>query len=811
MISADPARPRMVNLAALELQYYIEKMSGARLPVLSEPGAAPVKLYVGRSPYTDALGVKGGDLQFGAFKMVSGDQWLVLLGDDFDFTPPEPWNTNNGNIPQAVEAWDQIVGDRTDTAWGYPFSLMYKHFWNSRDFNAFVTNRYGPDSLTVWNPRQLTWSRDYQGPGGGQGFWEQDEGGSLNAVYALLRALNVRWYMPEEIGEVVPERKSLPLPDVDKTERPDFELRSWFWYNYGMFPFEHVMWARRLGMNSGFETWGYGGHAHGLTRVHGRSEMQAKHPDYYALRDGKRETEFRGTGHVCFSSEGFFKETVNYARFMFDHYNVPMINIWPQDGFMQCGCEECRKLPASDLVWGFVDRVGRELYHTHPDRIVACGAYTPYIHPPRQVESFTPNVAVFIANCGRPLFDDPVRWNAYWDRVEGWRAKTAPGNILRVENNRSGLHRKFPVLHPRNMAKDLKALKGIARGECDEEAQSGGRWHAPGIDHLTLYVQARFLWDADQDLNAMLNDYYTLFYGPARDDMRAAFEFAEATYRRTDASNRGRCDVTNVSLPDRIRFMELLQAARAKAGDTLYGRRIQLIMDELPPVETLREELAAQLAKGNPRDQAAVVAACHVKSKTNAASYTFMPDFSNWRLNKESPPISTTFGVRWEEKALHFDIRCEEPDMAGLNVADEIWNGDSVVILLEPPGHSYYHIEVDPDGRIHDADHAGGGRVIPQWTSMAEAKTEKSANAWQVHLRVPIALAGSEGAEGDPMNYVVGPEPGTGGDWYFNLARRRIHAGETNRHYKSITAVYPKGNARTVHDPDTFSRLEFAP
>lgn len=810
VISADADRPRMVNLAALELQYYVEKMSGARLPVLTESGAAPVKIYVGRSPHTDALGVKGGDLKFGAFKMVSGDRWLVLLGDDFDFTPPEPWNTQNGNIPQAVEEWDKIVGDRTDSAWGYPFGQMYKHFWNPREFNAFVTNRYGADSLAVWNPRNLSWSRDYQGPGGGQGFWEQDEGGSLNAVYAFLNELGVRWYLPEEIGEVVPERKTIPLPDVDITERPDFELRAWFWYNYGMFPFEHVMWARRLGMNSGFETWGYGGHAHGLTRVHARPEMQAKHPDYYALRGGKRETEFRGTGHVCFSSEGFFKETVNFARFMFDHYNAPMVNIWPQDGFMQCGCEACSKLPASDLVWGFVDRVGRELYETHPDRIVACGAYTPYIYPPRQVEKFTPNVAVFIANCGRPMFDDPVRWNAYWTRVEGWRAKTAPGNILRVENNRYGLGRNFPVMHHRNMARDLKALKGIARGESNEESQAGGRWHSPGMDHLTLYVQARFSWDADQDLDAMLDEYYTLFYGPARDEMRAACEFAEATYSRTDTSRSGgKCAPNNVDLPGRIRYVELLQQARAKAGDTLYGQRIQLSMDEMPSLETLREELAARMAKGNPRDRAAVVVAAPVSSKTNAATYTFMPDFSNATLNRESPRIPTTFSVRWEEKALHFDIRCEEPDMAGLNLADEIWNGDSVVILLESPGHSYYHIEVDPNGRIYDADHVGGGRVIGQWSSMAEARTGKEADAWQVQLRVPIALAGQEDAEGDPMNYVVGPAPGAGGDWYFKLARRRIHAGETNRPYKSITAVYPKGNARTLHDPDAFDRLDF--
>ncbi|MCA1808942.1 MAG: DUF4838 domain-containing protein, partial [Lentisphaerae bacterium] len=777
VISENPARPRMVNLAALELQYYIEKMSGARLPIMNEPGTThPVKIYVGRSVYTEDLGVTGGDLKFGAFRMEAGDNWLVLLGDDFDFTPPEPWNTANGDIPRARQEWDQVVGDRTDSAWGYAFNLLYKKFWNPRGFDDFIAERYGEDNVSVWNPRGLNWSREYQGAGGGQGFWEQDAGGSLNAVYALLRALGVRWYLPEEIGEVVPELKTVFLPDVSKTERPDYQLRTWLWYNYA-------------GMNSAYETMGYASHAHGLARVHARKEMQEAHPDYYALlRDGKRDTEFRGTGHVCFSSEGFQRETINYARFMFDHYDEPLVSLWPQDGFHKCGCDACRQLSPSDLVWGFIDRVARELYQTHPDRLVTCGAYTPYIYPPDNVEKFTPNVAVWIANCGRPLMDDPVRWKAYWDRVEGWRAKVAPGNILRVENNRYGLGRKFPVIHPRNMARDLRALKGISRGERCEMAQSGGRWHSPGLDHLTLYTQARFLWDADQDVDALLDEYHRLFYGPAHAEMQAAFEFAEAIYSRSDVNDKRRCDPRNVPLPDRIRFMEMLQKARERAGDTIYGQRIQLIMDELPPLDTLRQELVEREKAGDPRAEAPVVTARHVSAAAAAEPQTFIPSYGA-RYKDEVPQIPTTFSVQWEAGALLFDILCHEPDMQNLQVAADVWEGDSVVLVLESPSHSYYQIEINPDGKVYDADRAGGGRVITRWASMAEARTEHGADYWRVTLRLPVAIVGREGAEGDPMNYVIAPELDSGAAWYFNLARRRKRPGLENQNYRDITAV----------------------
>jgi|GEM_PF-1961976 len=44
-------RPRMTSLAALELQHFLEKMSGARLPIVTEPTTtAPIKIFGGESP-----------------------------------------------------------------------------------------------------------------------------------------------------------------------------------------------------------------------------------------------------------------------------------------------------------------------------------------------------------------------------------------------------------------------------------------------------------------------------------------------------------------------------------------------------------------------------------------------------------------------------------------------------------------------------------------------------------------------------------------------------------------------------------------
>ena len=69
--------PRMVKLAAAELQTYIEKISGAKLAITNAPGSdAPAHIYVGRSVETDKLKISDEGLKGGAFRMFSGKDYL---------------------------------------------------------------------------------------------------------------------------------------------------------------------------------------------------------------------------------------------------------------------------------------------------------------------------------------------------------------------------------------------------------------------------------------------------------------------------------------------------------------------------------------------------------------------------------------------------------------------------------------------------------------------------------------------------------------------------------------------------------------
>ena len=96
-------RPRMTTLAALELRQFIEKMSGARLPIVTAPTAGmKVKIHIGRSAETDRLGVTNDGLRDGAYRMVSGKDWLVLIGKDVDFDVSKlPWPMKRNDAARA--------------------------------------------------------------------------------------------------------------------------------------------------------------------------------------------------------------------------------------------------------------------------------------------------------------------------------------------------------------------------------------------------------------------------------------------------------------------------------------------------------------------------------------------------------------------------------------------------------------------------------------------------------------------------------------------------------------------------------------
>src|SRR5262249_30892597 len=152
------------------------KISSAHLPIVTRPTPGTTHLFVGRSAHTDALNVATGDLPAGAFRMVSGADWLALVGLDTEFTPIEPWEKNNADLVsgRAHGEWRKL----THSLWNLPNLLIYK--------DRFLL------------PGDTGLPDDQRKPGGRKPeplmLWGFDERGSFNAVCGFLMKLGVRWY-----------------------------------------------------------------------------------------------------------------------------------------------------------------------------------------------------------------------------------------------------------------------------------------------------------------------------------------------------------------------------------------------------------------------------------------------------------------------------------------------------------------------------------------------------------------------------------------------------------------------------------------
>lgn len=779
VIAEKPAR--MTKLAAKELQQYVARMSGATLPVVTERTPGKPAIFVGMSRHTEALGLATQTLQHGAFRMTSGEGWLALLGADKDYVPIEPWGRKRDkNEAARVNAeWDKITGDT---------------FWNTA---SELYQRYHAE-LDIW---------------------EMDDAGTFNAVNEFLRSLGCRWFAPGEIGEVVPQVATIPLPQVNRTVAPDFGFRRFSYYNQHTGIGDRALWDLRLGLNFGAEIAGFPQICHGLKFVIMRDEMKQAHPEMYLLTEGKRVTANEGMPNLL--SPLLFEKQVKHVRAMFDHFHEPMHNIDLVDGYSgrtsddpawraQLTPERGWSGTMSDHVWGYLNRVALEVHRSHPDRLVSALAYGAYTQPPQKIEKLSPNLALIDVQHRQEFWDE-----AKWKERQQWRAewlkKLPSGKYISWDFSTNARPEQVgrPVVYTQQISRDLRELKGISLGELVEiyahptGTEKSFSYNDLAMEHLNLYLTARLYWDVNQDVNALLADYCTSYYGPAAEAMRAFITHAEASWMHMNT------DATKIS-----ESFDLLAKAKAAADPaSLPGRRIRQIADLMKPLETLR----LQLSRKRETDLSYRVLET---SNTGAKPLSSKPldgnvDKAWWgdvriapliklRPEDPQPKCNSSFQIQRDGGTLHIGIVCLEPDMKGLKISTtqnddpRLLEGDHVTLLIETSSRSYYEISINPAGAVYDLDRATGGRGLG-WSSGAQVAVHRGADRWSIEMRLPIV--GEEAFVLDPTKGIDGSRPKELFPWHFNLGRSRVRDGKAER-----TAFSPTAKA-DLHVPEKFAKL----
>jgi len=770
---------RMQRVAADEFRTQIEKISGARLPIVTQPTGKAVKVFIGSSAHNP---VTADGLRHGAYRLVTGADWMALIGDDSEFTPHEPFARSHGDIPRAQAEWEKILG----APYGMPNAGLYKH-------RLRLPGDSGqPDGAASAPDKPLE-------------IWGLDERGSFNAVCGFLHKLGARWYLPGELGEVLPVLKTIPLPQLDETVQPDFPLRQ-FNFRFSTSGPETSRWVMRLGIRNdeGLQI------AHGLATMTNRDAVFAAHPEWFALYGGKHDyTPGSSKCQLCYSNEELFRETVRYARAQLDTYQFQCVSIMPPDGYTAiCQCEQCRGKDSperhergllSDHVWDFVNRVAQEVGKTHPQAKILNCAYGAYTLPPLKIDKLEPNVLVCIVGGRRPI-------NKAGSKAEGeaapealraaWIKKT--DNPILVFENYPFTDRGWylPSFAPHALGATVNATKGISQGEdIWLTVRQDFDQVDIGFNHFLVYFTARMQWGGkDADVDAMFREYCRLFYGPAEQQMHAFFTYCEAHWADMD-EDKSQAD----------RALELFAQAQARVDPASgYGRRIALIDDFLKGLRMKSLQLGQ---KRGPLPVVRLVGEASgivVDGKLDDAYWVNCPTAAAGRLRELQTGRLPTFGTRfqagWQGHSVCFAIRCDERpgetphDTATRNDDQAIWHGDAIEIEIATETHSYYQIAVSPHGRVVDLDRGAPRGQWFGWDSQAEVATRVADDHWTVEIRLPVTQD-----ENDPLHQIIGRRPTQSLPWHLNICRQRIRP-EGQEH----SALSPTGTAG-FHEPLKFA------
>jgi uncharacterized protein DUF4838 len=489
------------QFAAKELQVNIKKITGAVLPIVNKSVDKGLKIYVGESEAIKVFGFSND-----SFK---DQEYLVRI------TP------------------DAIILTGKDEA-----DYRKLDYNNDKTFPSVYGNR-----------------------------------GSSLAVYDFLEKFcNIRWYGPTDLEMVYTPRKTVEVKLAEIRRTPGFKyylchpndrhalLKLGYPKSYGLWnkPSEREfrLFIRRM-------RWGgikYGS-SHSFNGYHQRFGWKnPKNPKVFE----KAHPEYFGKGFqmncsvwpkfMCYSNPGLLKQTVQDARDFFDgkgrkykiremQANGKFFAVNPNDRHGACKCEQCQAqigknphksvgvYPASNksnYIWGFRNKVAKELQKSHPGTYVSALAYHDYAAYPTNVK-LEPNIAVQLCllmhywNMPWVKENDLEIYNSWLSKERNQKNSKRP-IYLWIYNcfpDETALLRGFhcfPNFQPHTIAKQVKmyhkdGINGFFLNGISQQ-----------LDH---YVYAKMSDDPTLDVDKLMNEFFTRYYGSAAIPMKQLYDMIE--------------------------------------------------------------------------------------------------------------------------------------------------------------------------------------------------------------------------------------------------------------------------------------------
>lgn len=612
---------------------------------------------------------------------------------------------------------------------------------------------------------------------------------TLSGVYDFLeRFADARFFFPGQYGTVVPAKKGLFLPEkIDVAESPDMQLRSFYfgrpksYLPNGKLTYLRAMECLRLRLSENPVNYG-----HGLAFLKLPERFGKTHPEYFALRNGKRYSDPKLVfpGQLCYNS-GVREEIYQDAKAYFTgkpassrgmkswHPSVAhgkYFCVMPQDSMHWCQCEKCRKIAKpenwttpegrqaiSNFMFRFTSEIADRLTRDGIRCFVTQMVYMPYdMIPDCKIPK---NVLLQVAVNGtvdsnRKSSVASDRKNA--EKLRAWHRKT--GTKVTAWTYAMGKHMTkqipgVPQMMPREAGNFISAYRDCLDGVFWESETDHYLFN-----YLNYYIAAKMMWNSSLDVEVLLSDHYRAMFGKGAPMVKEVFDELEKCWVDGIINNTVMGELGPVvQVPgDREIWTKIFSPGKLARFEKLFDRAQRAAASDkgaLERVKFIRKQILGPLLEAQRKFQA---------NQDSVDSWrVWCPGTVYLRPYKgEVNEVNTRVDIAKESDALVFRFDCEEPRMKDLMAKytgrDVFLNySDSTVeIFINPSGDRkhYFHFVVNANGSLTDFRCEVNKKPDISWNSSATAKVEKGTAGWKAEVRIPLADLGTL-ADAVPVNF----------------------------------------------------------
>lgn len=635
------------------------------------------------------------------------------------------------------------------------------------------------------------------------------ETAELYATYHFLESkLGVRWFQAatkEDDGEYVPRTNRLAFAQFSLYREPAFAIRRLDGTGVAISPIPEAgmacavrngyqvkpLYGQRVNYaetntplykffaprnNRKHRSLG-GGHLTFVTPMPGHKAFK-EHPEWFALVDGKRVQGATHMEQYCLSNPEVRQNVVNYILRQLDSTNGEGQYLFgqidsPHGG---CECEKCRALdgPDENPAGGRPSRTTRfvktinaiaaKVWEKYPAADLRMWAYLDYRELPQGVKPDARFKLYFCPHgrCYGHTLDDPKcdRNVKMYKLLMEWRKLLKDVYIYDYLTC-------TPMQYTCNESQEAHDIAMYAKlgliGWKNEAAFTGSKFVGSGNVAVKrerfpsvwqwLYVSGHLLWDPTLDVEALLDDAESKYYGAAYPAMRKYQKLRRKLWAETPGC---------MGYPTGDQRMPMV-LERAGAKEELLGcldEAEKLAGDDKPLKFRIsrdrkwlndfwikaNEEVKASRGKVIKIPEAAgkiVIDGDGSDAVWSSAEYT--DQFKVAYLGKDKKPdvdarLSTKVGFAYDKDNLYFLLSALEPSVGKMKAATgpnaSVWDDDGFEIFLFPPSaeNRCYHLAVNPAGAVWGGTNPGGRDASAFGAEVAAKVYDKR---YVIEVRIP--------------------------------------------------------------------------